>query len=138
VTRIRGSRANGRYSVLLLFQFRVVSARTGVANRRRWCEKRLILLRAASFRDALRQAKRRGRQSQYDYDNDHGDRVYFEFVGVMDLLALGIECEADEVWYDMAYLLEPMERSYRWCPPEAELRDGRGRGAVEERWPTVH
>jgi hypothetical protein len=132
VTTIRRSRTNGRYSALLLFQYRVVSARTGAVNRRRLCEKRLILLQAAGPREALRRAKRRGQQSQHNYDNAQGDRVYFEFIGVMDLLALGLECEADEVWYDLTYLLKPMEQRHRWCPPEAELGDSRRRGVIEE------
>jgi hypothetical protein len=128
----KGSAAAERYSALLLFQFRVVSARTGAANRRRLCEKRLIVLEATSPREALQQAKRRGREAEHDYLNADGDRVYFEFVGVMDLLSLGLECDPDEVWYDFARLLEPMERRRRWCPPEAELRAGRRGGVVDD------
>src|SRR5262245_17881870 len=86
-----------RYSAMLLFQFRVVTA--GVSNKRRLCEKRLILLTAPDGRAALRAAKKRGRAAQHSYLNEDGGRVRFEFVGVLDLLHLGPECESGEVYY---------------------------------------
>ena len=132
MVRAGAHKASCRYSALLLFQHRIVSARTRAANRRRLCEKRLIVLEAGSPRQALQQAQRRGRQAEHDYANVRGDRVYFEFVGVMDLISLGCECEPDEVWYDFALLLEPMERRARWCPPAAELGAGRRRGVVRD------
>jgi hypothetical protein len=105
---------------MLLFQFRVVMA--GVSNKRRLCEKRLILLDAADGQEALRAAKRRGRQAQHKYLNGTGGRVHFEFVGVLDLLRLGPECEADGVWYDLVRLVEPMERRARLLPSESRLQ----------------
>src|SRR5437016_3875488 len=111
-----------RYSALLLFQSRIVSAKTGVANRRRLCEKRLMVFEADSPSAALEKAKRRGRKAEYDYNNSDGDRAYVEFVGVMDLVHLGLECDEDEVWYDLTFLREPMEHRERWCPPESELK----------------
>lgn len=127
----KGSAAAERYSALLLFQFRVASTRAGAAKRR-LCEKRLIVLEATGPRQALQRAKRRGREAEYDYPNAYGEQVYFEFVGVMDLLRLGLECESDEVWYDIVRLLEPMERRERWCPPDAELGAGRRRAVVRD------
>lgn len=109
-----------RYAALLLFQFRVVTA--GEVNKRRLCEKRLILLAAPNGRAALRAAKRRGRASRHNYLNGNGGRVNFEFVGVLDLLHLGVECEPDEVWYQMCRLEEPMERRSRLLPAESRLR----------------
>jgi hypothetical protein len=111
---------NNRFAALLLFQFRVETG--GGSNRRRTCEKRLLLLRTANARAALRLAKQRGRQAQHRYRNDAGGVVHFEFVGVLDLLHLGIECEPDEVWYDICEMLEPMERRDRILPPEESLQ----------------
>lgn len=110
---------NRRYAAMLFFQFRVVTE--GVAKKRRLCEKRLIVFRAANGRAAVREAKRRGRQAQHNYLGARGGRVYFEFVGVLDLLHLGPECDDDEVWYEFHRLQEPMERREQLLPPESEL-----------------
>jgi hypothetical protein len=39
----------------------------------------------------------------------------------MDLLCLGSECEADEVWYEIRERLLPMERRDKLIPKEGEL-----------------
>ena len=108
------------YAAMLLFQFRVVTA--GASNKRRLCEKRLILLTAPNARAALRAAKRRGREAQHDYRNSEGGQVRFEFVGILDLLHLGVECEPDEVWWQLCQLHEPMERRCKLLPPESQLQ----------------
>lgn len=109
-----------RYAAMLLFQFRVITA--GVSDKKRLCEKRLILITAKDGRAALRAAKQRGRKAQYNYLNDEGGRVRFEFIGVLDLLHLGIECEPDEVYYQHCRLTEPMERRGRLIPPDSRLQ----------------
>ena len=109
-----------RYAAMLLFQFRVVHA--GESNKRRLCEKRLILLTAANGKAALRAAKQRGRAAQHKYQNGDGGRVQFEFVGVLDLLHLGAECDPDDVYYQLCRLTEPMERRERLLPPESQLQ----------------
>jgi hypothetical protein len=108
-----------RYAAKLLFQFRVVT--DGAANKRRTCEERIIQFKAPTVKDALRYAKRYGRDEQHSYKNNSGGKVYFEFVGVMELLHLGAECEPNEVWYEIIELLKPMERRRRFLPPEAQL-----------------
>ncbi len=60
-------------------------------------------------------------KAQLKYKNSDGNAVHFEFVGVMDLLELGLECEPDEVWYDIRDRLLPMERRDRLLPPEHKL-----------------
>jgi hypothetical protein len=108
-----------RYSARLLFQFRVdLGADTG---KRRLCEERIVTYHAPSARAALAIAKRKAKQAEHDYENSEGNRVYFEFVGVMDLLELGCECERDEVWYEINERLLPMERRERLIPPEDQL-----------------
>jgi uncharacterized protein DUF4288 len=124
-----------RYAAKLLFQFRVVV--NGDAGVRRLCEERMIVFRAASAGLALAKAKRRGRAAQHRYKNKAGDTVHFEFVGILDLLALGMECEADEVWYDLVERVRPMERRHAILPKENDLsairlagRNPRSRGSA--------
>lgn len=108
-----------RYSAKLMFQFRVDLGDD--SGKRRLCEERIVVLQAASAKSALAQAKRRGRKAEYSYRNTDGNQVYFEFVGILDLLHLGPECEPDEVWYDIRERLLPMERRDAILPPETEL-----------------
>ena len=108
-----------RYAAKLLFQFRV--SINGDSGKRRICEERIVVLTAQSAKHALRAAKRKGRESQHQYKNSDGNPVFFEFVGVMELLDLGIGCKVDEVWYDIVERLHPMERRDKWIPPESEL-----------------
>jgi hypothetical protein len=108
-----------RYVAKLLFQFRVMVDR--VPNRRRRCEERIILIRASSPRGALAQAKRYGNRNNYTYDNTNGDDEHFEFLGVMDLLELGPECDKEEVWWDHVHRICPSEKRSRLIPTDAEL-----------------
>jgi hypothetical protein len=41
--------------------------------------------------------------------NTAGHKVYFEFVGILDYISIGIECDDCEVWYDYVTMKEPME-----------------------------
>ena len=108
-----------RFSAKLLFQFRVVV--NGDSGKRRSCEERIVLVNAPTARQALTKAKGRGQASQYDYLNDSGNQVFFEFIGVTDLLELGVECDEDEVWYDIVERLLPSERRNKLIPSETEL-----------------
>jgi len=108
-----------RFSAKLLFEFRV--SLDGVVGRRRICEERIIVLHARSAQAALAQANRRGKKRETRYRNSDGNPVHFAFIGVMELLHLGLECEPDEVWYDIVERLTPSERKSKWVPPEAAL-----------------
>ena len=77
---------------------------------RRLCEDRIILVRAPDARSALGKARAHGNAAQYHYRNASGTPVFFEFAGVTDLLKLGVECGADEVWYDIVQKVKPRER----------------------------
>ena len=108
--------AMNRYAAKLLFQYRV-SEITG----QRICEESIIHVEARSKREALKKAKARGKDRRRSYDNADGNRVYFEFVGILDLISLGIECEPDEVWYDIYRRVNPMERREKILPKEKDL-----------------
>lgn len=113
-----------RYSAKLLFQFRVmIGTDPGIM---RTCEERIVVFHAADARKALAEAKRRGRKAQHHYSNSDGNRVFFELVGVMDLLELGPECDDDEVWYDIVVRKQPMERAAQLLPEESTLSALRG------------
>jgi len=119
MSRADKTTAEERFSATLLFQYRVVA--DGRDNRNRTCEKRMLLLRAADARSALRVAEQRGRAAEYEFQNQAGHPVYFEFVGLLDLLHLGAECDADEVWYDVVTLRQPMERREALIPKSSQL-----------------
>ena len=113
------SKSNGRYAAKLLFQFRVMVNR--LPNKKRLCEERIITFSSGNGKTALREAKKRGWAAEHHYKNNEGNPVYFEFVGVLDLLRLGSECEADEVWYDITRRVCPLERKASILPLEIEL-----------------
>ena len=101
-----------RFSAKLLFQFRV-----DVPNAvRRLCEERIIVVNAKNATTALRLVLKYAKRSSYTYENSDGNMVAFEFVGIMDLLHLGIECGECEVWYDIKTRLRPMERKAQLIP----------------------
>lgn len=107
------------YAAKLLFQFRITVG--GVDGKRRACEERITLIKSRTARQALAEAKRRGAESEHDYTNNEGSPVQFEFVGVMDLMHLGIECEPSTVWYDITDRLLPFERRKKILPAESQL-----------------
>jgi hypothetical protein len=107
-----------RYAAKLLFQFR--SVKSGISCRRRICEERIVILNAESAKAALAAAKKRGRGEETSY-RDCDKIVFFEFVGVLDLLDLGAESEPDEVWWELKTRVSPMERRDSLVPPEKEL-----------------
>ena len=93
----------------------------GSAGARRLCEERIITIPSLNGRAALREAKRRGRAAQHRYTNGEGNRVHFQFVGVMELLCLEPVCDAADVWYAMSERVRPMERRALLIPPESQL-----------------
>lgn len=105
---------NLRYSAKLMFQFRVMIA--GKSNKRRIVEQRIILFEARSAEEALISAKNRGKREEYNYKNDDGNDVFFEFVGVVELIHLGIETQTDEVWYDISEKITPLEKIEKHIP----------------------
>jgi hypothetical protein len=123
------------YSAKLLFQFRVTI--DGDPGKRRTCEERIILVKAGSAQLALKKAKREGIKGQCRYKNADGNPVFFEFIGIMDLLHLGVECGNGEVWYDMKERLLPSERKDKLIPPESMLSAilHESNPGKQQRWP---
>jgi hypothetical protein len=115
----RKSSRGERFAAKLLFQYRVLV--DGKPNVMRTCEERMIVLRARSARLALSAANRRGKGAELEYTNSDDNPVLFEFVGVLDLLHLGPECEEDEVWYDIKLMKLPKERAKELLPAPQKL-----------------
>ena len=93
------------------------------ARRRERCEyaKRESSLSAPeNGRDAVARIEKERSKYEHDYENANGDHVFFEFVGIRDLIDLAI-LEEDEVWYDIRTMLSPMERKDRLIPEVEEL-----------------
>jgi hypothetical protein len=106
------------YAAMLLFQWRTTKAVTV----RRSCEKRIINFRSRNARTAWTKATRHGRDAEYKWGlNEKGKAVHFEFIGILDLLELGVECGPDEVWYDVVEMVKPMERRRKLIPPKSRL-----------------
>jgi hypothetical protein len=94
---------------------------SGKPNVMRTCEERMIVLRANSARSALSAANRRGKGAEFQQKNHAGNPVLFEFIGILDLLRLGPECEEDEVWYDIKVMKLPKERAGKVLPAPQKL-----------------
>lgn len=109
-----------RYSAKLLFQFRADLGK-GRSDTMRRCEERIIVLSARGAESALRKAKRYGKSEEFDAQSEAGNPIYFEFIGVTDLLELGPECEPNEVWYDIVTMKLPSERRDKLIPKEGAL-----------------
>lgn len=116
--------AGGLYGAKLLFQWRVVE--NGKPKRRRLCEERVVLIRARSPGAALAEAKRYGAKEAFKdpQDRPRGRRVYFEFVGVMDLddMLTDFTEHPTEVWYELRERVQPMERRDKLLVPEDRMR----------------
>lgn len=110
---------NKRYAAKLLFQFRVVvECESGDF---RTVEELIVLIKSDCAKSALDKVKRRAKRKEYSYVNNDGNTVFYEFIGVMDLIHLGLECEKDEVWYEIKTKRNPMERKNKLIPEEYDL-----------------
>jgi len=109
-----------RYAAKLLFQFRAALG-DDPAGTMRTCEERIIVVTAPDAAAALVRAKAYGDDAEFEGVGEAGNTFHFDFVGVMELLELGCECEPEEVWYDIYTRKLPMERKAHFIPPEDEL-----------------
>lgn len=115
-------RKKSRWAAKLLFQYRVL--RNGRSLKRRVCEERIVVFDSSSAGQAYRHAEKLGRSDRRSYRNNAGEPVMFEFVGIMDLLELGIETEPGEAWYEITERLRPMERRKALIPRRSVLLRG--------------
>lgn len=65
-------------------------------------------------------AKRRGAVGEFHYPRGRAT-MFVEFVGVVDLLELGVEADPDEVWWELTKKMKPMERRRQLILPDSDL-----------------
>lgn len=116
--RVRDSKDCHRYSAKILFQYRVGPAEESSF---RTCEERIITFHGRSSQEAYDIAVKKGMASQSSYVNDSGMDVHIEFIGVIDLMELGEECGAEDVWYEIKTMLRPKERRSKIIPRRESL-----------------
>lgn len=104
----------------MLFQFRA-DLGNGLSDVMRLCEERIIVILARNASSALRKVKAYGKRKEFEGKAEAGNPIYFEFVGVTDLLELGVETEPEEVWYDIITMKQPSGRRDTLIPKESKL-----------------
>jgi hypothetical protein len=103
-----------RYAAKLLFQWNAMPG--GRASSRRVCEETIVNFRAASPRRAVAKAKSIGRQHSF-----RSGKIRFQFIGILQLMELGLESGPDEVWWELSFRSRPLERRARILPREKDL-----------------
>lgn len=108
-----------RYAAKLLFQFRVIV--NGESSQFRTVEEIIVLIKTDCAKSALNKVKYSAKNKEFSYLNNDGNTVFYEFIGVIDLIQLGIECEKNEVWYEIKTKLKPLENKKKFIPEEQDL-----------------
>lgn len=104
-----------RYAVKLLFDWNpdpITGSRV-----MRLSEERIIVFTARSARAALQRGKRLGRQGELRYDGG----LRLRFVGVLQLMELGVECAEGEVWWEFRRRRRAKKRARELIPAEKRL-----------------
>ncbi len=104
-----------RYAVKLLFDWNpdpVTGSRV-----MRLSEERIIVFTARSARAALERAKHLGRRGELKYEGG----LRLRFVGVLQLMELGVECAEGEVWWEFRRRRLAKERARVVVPAEKTL-----------------
>lgn len=109
---------DSHYAAKLLFQFRFEDE---PRDAYRMTEERTILLQASSANAAFHLFNKLGRSEKRTSFNDEGEKYFFEFIGITDMIHLGLECGENEVWYSMKRLKSPMERREAFVPKKEKL-----------------
>ncbi len=104
-----------RYSAKLLFDWHpdpITGSRVT-----RLSEERIVVFPARSPGGSVKRAKRLGKQAELRYDSGHRLR----FVGILQLMELGVECAEEEVWWEFRRRRRAKERARTLVPAENSL-----------------
>jgi hypothetical protein len=107
-----------RFAAMMLFQFRV--EKNNLINKKRICEERIYHIYCQNKDDALREALDIGKNEEFDYVDDD-KKVFFEFVGILDIVELDENEDSNVVWSRFVEKREPMERKNKIIPPKNKL-----------------
>jgi hypothetical protein len=108
-----------KYSAKLLFQFRV--EKNKVSNKKRLCEEKIIMVNANNAIEAYNKISRSGKSLQHNYKNSIGENVYYELVGIIEILKIDESFDENEVWYEHKRMLLPKERKNKIIPNKRQL-----------------
>ncbi|MCB1592891.1 MAG: DUF4288 domain-containing protein [Alphaproteobacteria bacterium] len=115
-----------RYAAKLLFQWRIET--DGVSDKMRTCEEQIIIIEAETPFEAIKKVKKRAKGQEFRKKNSKYSKkhnciciVFYEFVGIQELLFLDNYMDEDEVWYDVKKYLTPRERKDSLIPKEQDL-----------------
>jgi len=108
-----------KYSVKFLFQYRIDS---NLDEKMRTCEEKTLIFTIENSEDIISLAIKKAKELEFEYLNDCNNKVFFEFIGILDICHLGIEVEENEVWYDIKTMLTPMERKDKILPSIEQLK----------------
>lgn len=86
-----------RYAIMLLFSYRIGKRTSSPVTR----EIRILHYQKYTRDNAIKKAESTGQSSEHDFVNDQGQKVYYRFDRIVDVLELGIETDENEVWYDV-------------------------------------
>jgi hypothetical protein len=110
-----------RLACKLLFQFRVIIGNSSGVFRK--CEERYICINdIENVNDAIEKIFSYARKANRNYINPAGNKVYVEFVGVLDFILLGAECDDIEFWYDYTVRKLPMENKKNSVMNKSDLK----------------
>lgn len=93
-----------RYAARIIHQFK--SKILDMKSRKK-CVITTIVFEANNGRTAIQTAKRIGKKMAVNYKNTDRDRISYTFLGIIDIMQLGDECEVYEVWYDAKSFTNP-------------------------------
>src|SRR5262247_4924224 len=74
---------------------------------KRLSEERIVVFPARSARASVERAKRLGKRAELRFDSGHRLR----FVGILQLMELGVECAEGEVWWELRRRYQAKERA---------------------------
>ncbi len=108
-----------KYSVKLLFQYRIES---NLNEKMRICEEKILIFLIKEDEDIILVSNQKAKEQEFDFINDDGNKVFYEFIGILDVCHLGNEVEDNEVWYNIKTMLTPMERKNKILPSIDQLK----------------
>jgi hypothetical protein len=115
--RPKVKRSTQRYSAKVLFGFRYGDSTCWDSK----CLESIYHYRASSPREAIAKARRFAKSEEVDYMNTYGERVRYEFLGILDMIRLGGVDRLEEVWSDVRERNLTAERVKRIIPSDADL-----------------
>jgi len=88
----------------------------------RRCEEKTLIFTIKNSEDIISLSIESAKKLEFNYINNCNKKVFFEYIGILDICHLGIEIEDNEVWYNIKTMLTPMERKDKILPNINQLK----------------